>query len=128
MKKVIAAGLSTAMLLSSTSGAFAQDRAQAMKDARDREICKKYAEEKDKLYLNLVSAEYKIHEGVNTLFVECADDEGVIAGGSGGGALAGLGAGGAVAVGAGVLLLAAVLGDDDETVTTTTTTTTAGGS
>ncbi len=114
MKNVITACVSAAMLVSSTTFAVAQADSQAMKDARDRQICEKYGKDNNKILSVLVSAEYKIHNGVNTLYVQCSDDD--VA------ALPGLGGtGAAVAAGAGVLLLAAVLSDDDETVTTTTT-------
>ncbi|MBT3140027.1 MULTISPECIES: hypothetical protein [Roseobacteraceae] len=116
MKNVITACVSAAMLVSSTTFAFSAVDEQAMKDARERNICEKYAKQNNKVLGILVSAEYKVHNGVNTLYVKCSDDNVAGAG------LAGLGTGGAVALGAGVLLLAAVLGDDDEAVTTTTTT------
>ncbi len=113
MKNVITACVSAAMLVSTTSFAFAAVDEQAMSDARERNICENYAKQNNLVLSVLVSAEYKLNNGVNTLYVQCSDDDA--------GALAGLGTGGAVALGAGVLLLAAVLGDDDETVTTTTT-------
>jgi hypothetical protein len=115
MKNVITACVSAAMLVSTTSVAFAAVDEQAMSDARERNICENYAQQNNLTLSVLVSAEYKLNNGVNTLYVQCSDDN------AGAGALAGLGTGGAVALGAGVLLLAAVLGDDDETVTTTTT-------
>ncbi len=119
MKNVITACVSAAMLVSSTTFAFSAQDEKAMSDARDRQICEKYGKDNNKTLSVLVSAEYKIHNGVNTLYVQCSDDDAALLPGLGG-------TGAAVAASAGVLLLAAVLGDDDETVTTTTTTTASG--
>lgn len=116
MKNVITACVSAAMLVSSTTFAFSAVDERAMSDARSRQICEKYGKENDKILSILVSAEYKMHNGVETLYVQCSDDDAAAI------KLGGLGGTGtAVAAGAGVLLLAAVLSDDDETVTTTTT-------
>lgn len=121
MKNIVTAFATGAVLLSSTTMAFAD--AKALQEAKDRKICELYAKQHNKPRLYLEGAAYEIRDGVRTLVVHCVDDE-VAALPTTGLSTTTLAAAGA----AGLVLVAALSGDSDDPTTTTTTTTTGSGS